>query len=94
VSKVASEMPAVHTLSFVQANNKKTNFWNPIRTGDYAADCKQGKQYADELLRTIRAHPNPTVIGSIVRAMIENAAYEAVEIGFCNHIGVMLAKAA
>jgi len=83
--------PVVLRLSFVeQTASEAVAFWEPDRSGEYEVACARGRDYADELLSYIRDEQNPTIFGSVVRAITAGGIYGAVEIGFCNRIGIQL----
>jgi hypothetical protein len=78
--------PEVSGLSFVSDGN----FWSPDRSGTYVEGNARGRVYADELLAKIRDEQDPTIFGSVIRAMSAGGTYGAVEIGFCGRIGIEL----
>lgn len=55
-------------------------------TGNYAADCKLGRQLADQVLADMREKGFPPMLGTVVRQMIEDKRYSGIEIGFCHRI--------
>ena len=64
--------------------------WEPERSGNYTIDCSTGRDLANEVISITRDTRNPLVIGTAIRAMVESNRYEAVEIGFCSRLGVVL----
>lgn len=74
-------------LSFVESSKKP---WQPVRSGNYATDCNTGRRCADELLTYMREKDDPTAFGRVMRAITERGKMEAVEIGFCSRIGIVL----
>jgi hypothetical protein len=42
------------------------------------------------MLAVIRSESNPTIFGSVLRAITAGGLYEAEEIGFCHAVGVEL----
>lgn len=81
---------ATADLPFVQHNDDRINFWAPERDGDYALVNARGRDYAEALLRVIRETQNPTIFGSVIRAIVAGGVYGPVEIGFCHALGVEL----
>jgi len=75
-------------LSFVESKQQP---WMPQRTGEYAFDCAQGRRYADELISFMREKNDPLPFGNVIRAIAEHGKMEAVEIGFCSRLGIILA---
>lgn len=74
-------------LSFVES---KQNLWAPTRTGDYAVDVEHGRRCADELLTYMRIKEDALPYSQVTRAITEGGKYDAVEIGFCSRIGILL----
>lgn len=77
-------------LSFTAFKPDTQDFWNPDRSGSYTECCARGRAYAKELIKHIRDTENPTVFGSVVRAISASGRYEGIEIGFCTEVGVQL----
>jgi hypothetical protein len=88
--EIQTQQPAAASLSFVTLTGDKVDFWAPERSGDYETDNAAGRRHAEALMRLIRETDNPTIYGSVVRAMTLHGTYGAVEIGFCSRIGIEL----
>ena len=88
--------PLPDILSFVQRRKPRGggfDYWSIFPSGNYSADCEQGKALAAEYLAFIGKHPtvgNSTLLNCIVRQMIEHAAtgkgWSGVHLGFIQAI--------
>lgn len=87
---LATTKPVSHRLPFVSNDGETTNFWNPDRGGEYEVACARGRRYAEELLEVIRLEENPTLFGTVLRAIVAGRVYGGVEIGFCHRLGIEL----
>lgn len=68
------------------------DLWTPERPDDYADANAMGRDYAAELLLTMRRTGNPTLFGAVMRAIVYSGEYGPVEIGFCHALGAELAR--
>lgn len=82
--------PAALMLSFVTQSDSEISFWSPDRHGEYEVDCARGRAYAEELLALMTTENNPSLFGSVLRAIVAGGTYEATEIGFCSRVGIEL----
>lgn len=57
-----------------------------VESGDYTADCKVGREVADDVLAHMRSKDFPSLLGNVVRQMIEHKRYSGIEVGFCHRI--------
>lgn len=55
-------------------------------TGDYAADCRTGRQVADRLLAAMRERDDPAMLGMAIRKIVEHKRYSGIEVGFCHRL--------
>jgi hypothetical protein len=75
-------------LSFVRDNPGRCNgrdFWTPVSSGDYAADCQLGSALGEEYLaysRQREVHGWTTLLGHIVKRMTERGDFSGLHIGF------------
>jgi len=67
--------------------------WAPTRTGDYAADCEQGRAYFQELRGMMAANANPSYLSHVLHAQMEGGQWDGVEIGFAQAMGEMITVA-
>lgn len=82
---------SISDLTFVTRTAAGTlDLWTPERTGDYANDCAMGRDYAAELLAHMVTSQDSGIFGAVMRAITRSGVYDAVEIGFCTHLGVYL----
>lgn len=78
-----TEIAALPFVAMDAAGGSIESPWRPHRTGDYAADCATGRDYAARFA----AIANPTLLPWIVRSMPRGADFGAVEIGFLTALG-------
>lgn len=76
------------TYSFAKLaeDGKIASMWHPEVSGDYIADCKKGREYADEVVSAMRQRENPALLGWIVRGFGQDETRKGVEVGFCQRI--------
>lgn len=81
------------TLPFVALRQDGTieSHWEPQRSGDYAADCARGREYAQQFVRSMQDSENASLLPWVIRAMPRGDEMGGVEIGFLT--GVSLAVA-
>jgi len=70
-----------------QRSYLKDGLWMPERSGRFFEDCARGHRYAAELIAEMTQENNPTLLGAVVRSMIDGGKFEAVEIGFFSRVG-------
>jgi hypothetical protein len=63
-----------------------------VRTGDWSTDNRTGRHYAKNVVRFVCAGPRPTILGLMVKAMIEKGEFGGVEVGFFQEIAEMLMR--
>ena len=89
--------PSVDALSFVKRRKPKGgggfDYWSISSSGNYSADCDEGKAFAAEYLTFIGKNPtvgNATLLNCIVREMVEHASsgkgWSGVHLGFIRTI--------
>jgi hypothetical protein len=75
-------------LSFVRDNPGRCNgrdFWTPVSSDDYDADCLLGQALGQEYVACSRRHEDygqPTLPRHIVKRMIERGDFSGLHIGF------------
>lgn len=73
-------------LTFVGVDNSgefpKPMPWQPVRTGDYSADCAAGRAYFTELRDLIVSTDNPAFLSRVLSAQVQGGKWDGVEIGF------------
>lgn len=73
----------LNALPFIAANADGTrSFWSVTPSGDYAADCATGRDFAGQALAHIAAAGFPPLLGHIVKAM-RSSDWTGIETGFC-----------
>jgi len=78
-----TEITALPFVAIDAAGGSIESHWQPQRTGDYAADCATGRDYAARFA----AIGNPILLPWIVRSMPRGDDFSGVEIGFLTAIG-------
>lgn len=74
-------------LSFVAP----ADMWAVVESGDWAADNRQGAQFANELLSYMKEDPNRVpMLGHVIRDMVSKSRFGAVEIGFIHRLAVAI----
>jgi len=75
----------MHSLKFItfDCDGSISNHWNPARSGNYAADCAAGREYAGQLAASGRG---AEVLPWVIRAMPRGDAFGGCEIGFLSAI--------
>jgi hypothetical protein len=82
----------ISDLTFVRDNPGRCNgrdFWTPVSSGDYAADCQLGSALGEEHLACSRQHEVhgwTTLLGHIVQRMIERGDFSGLHLGFFSTI--------
>jgi hypothetical protein len=61
-------------------------FSAPTVSGDYSADCSNGRDLADDLIEQIGEGASPCLLGRVVADLASNGTYGAVHIGFFQRI--------
>jgi hypothetical protein len=56
--------------------------WNHEPSGDYAADCKRGREIAVDLMRKMYFENAPLLLGNTAKAITERGRFDGLEIGF------------
>lgn len=77
----------ISKLSFVRVEagpdgSAAVDLWAPERTGNYAADCRTGREAANELLAMIKRHGCYALAGWVQKSQIKSGIFGALEIGF------------
>ena len=76
------------TYTFAKADKSGNivSLWNPKVTGDYATDCAAGRDYADEVVKSMIAEERPALLGWVIRGFGQDESRHGVEVGFCQRI--------
>lgn len=61
--------------------------WHSTPTGNWCADNRTGRLYADELVEYMREHDDPAILGHVVKAIASKDHWGGVEVGFCHQLG-------
>jgi hypothetical protein len=75
-----------YTFAKVNGDGEVISLWNPIVTGEYATDCAKGRDYADEVVRSMIAEEKPALLGWVIRGFGQDESRHGVEVGFCQRI--------
>lgn len=75
-----------YTFAQVDGNGNVVSLWKPEVTGDYAKDCAAGRNYADEVVRSMIAEEKPALLGWVIRGFGQDESRHGVEVGFCQRI--------
>jgi len=73
-------------VSFINLTVQGADFWSIDPSGDYEADCRQGRAAALELSRFVFFGEVPTILGSVARAIVQKGRFGGLEIGFFQQI--------
>lgn len=74
-------------LSFVTKTDSQTDFWSLETSGDYADDCRRGREAAIEWEKSLFfGEIAAPLLGSVVRSMIQKGRYGGLEAGFFQQI--------
>jgi hypothetical protein len=65
--------------------------WSPVRSGNYADDCRLGGKYAAEAIAHMRHTNTPFLLGFICREF-DGPSWSGVEVGFCAAIAEQLCR--
>lgn len=58
------------------------DYWPDAATGDYAADCRTGRERALAVVDAIQGGVGTSLLGHVVRAIGVTGAWSGVEVGF------------
>ena len=76
-------MKEVNELPFVRTSGGQVvQLWSPRRTGTWGEDNAIGRGYAGELLQVMRRSGATTLLGQVMRSIVEGGQHEGVEVGF------------
>lgn len=71
------------TLSFAESSGEgKMILWSTFSGEGYVTGCTEGRRRATECLQMMRARHMPSLLGTVVAAIVETGQFGAVEIGF------------
>jgi hypothetical protein len=77
----------VNSLPFVEVKDGRLlSLWNVKESGVYASDTKTGRDHADAFVALVRRRENPTLLGKIVKSMVQQSVYGPVETGFFHRL--------
>jgi hypothetical protein len=68
--------------------DKISDYWSVNNTGDWAADCTTGREYASQLVIKMKTDNNPLLLSQVIYAMSAKKKINGIEAGFLTAIGV------
>jgi len=81
--------PTAASLPFVRAaGDHIESLWSIEESGDWSADNRLGRAYADACLDYMRQSEFPGFLAHVVRAMVEKKQFGGVEVGFLHFIAI------
>lgn len=81
-----TEITALPFVAIDATGGSIESHWRPRRTGDYAADCATGRDYAARFA----AIGSPALLAWVVRSMPRGADFGGVEIGFLTALAAQI----
>lgn len=83
---------AIAALPFTDAPlGRAARLWVVTSTGDWAADNRLGREYADAAVSCMKEQDVPNLLGHIVKAMrLSTAPWTGIEVGFFQRIAERL----
>jgi hypothetical protein len=72
----------VRDLSFASIEGERLQLWQPVRTGDYASNCRQGQAYGREMVARLQADGGGPLLGQVCQAIGAQGVFGGVEVGF------------
>ena len=86
---LAKHIAEIDALPFVGSlgRGQGWNYWAAKPTGDYTADCKQGRAFAEAFIPLLRTSGGVSLVPAITRGMINANDQSGLVIGFMNRLG-------
>lgn len=80
-------------LAFIgdKQNGSAIDFWKVSPTGDYGLDCELGSRLAETLAQHLEQGGCVSMLGWVLKSMIEHGRCTGIEVGFARYIAQQLA---
>ena len=85
MTKVVQFSPKID-MPFADMTKDKIDWWVVKPSGDWSADNDTGRAYAKALIRYMRAHKTPFLLGYVMTEIATKNSITGIEAGFFNAI--------
>lgn len=64
--------------------------WKPERTGDYATDCRRGREAGAMIRSAMQESGNPAFLSGVASAIVAGGEFGGFEVGLFTDLGIAL----
>lgn len=86
VKPIEGPKRAAAELTFVTEEDGQWDYWSIVPTGEFAQDCRMGRDIADELIIYMRATEDTMILDRVQQSMCAERSDGAVRTGFWSRI--------